>query len=397
MDIVIIGDLSSTNLGDPILTLSTGFEIKEAIQNDLELEIELFDIADRKATNIIQTSSIAPTPNIKPKSQAYWQANIKSIIKWIVCDRKAFYARLKKLEKRSNVIFCIAGGALISKSVFYGLRLNAVIEFAKKNNCNVVFNSIGIEKQSTRNISFWLAKKYINRRNVIAFATRDHLEELKKLTKRQNFFNVISDPGIFAAECFGITKKCSDVVGIGVISEQAYKSVAGEEKMAQYVVNGYGEGGLIEFWLLIIEYLEKRQIKWKVFTNGGMADYELALKLIERGGYAIEEKLVERPVTPQMLVEQISSFKMVMAHRLHALIIASSLKIPVIAITWSDKVVKYSEKIGNPFVFWPETKAAIVVAKLLAGEIPYYEEYEKNIQNCKKEALNYIKRSIGGD
>lgn len=155
--------------------------------------------------------------------------------------------------------------------------------------------------------------------------------------------------------------------------------------------------GLIEFWLLIIEYLEKRQIKWKVFTNGGMADYELALKLIERGGYAIEEKLVERPVTPQMLVEQISSFKMVMAHRLHALIIASSLKIPVIAITWSDKVVKYSEKIGNPFVFWPETKAAIVVAKLLAGEIPYYEEYEKNIQNCKKEALNYIKRSIGGD
>ena len=258
----------------------------------------------------------------------------------------------------------------------------------------MVFNSIGIEKQSTRNLSFWLARRYINKSNVIAFATRDHIEELEKLTKRQNFFNVVADPGIFAAECFGITKKHSDVVGIGVISEQAYKSVVREEEKARCVVNG---GTLIDFWLSIIEYLEKRQIKWKVFTNGGMADYELALKLMERGGYTKEEKLMKRAVKPQMLVEQISSFKVVMAHRLYALIIASSLEIPVVAITWSNKVIKYSEKIGNPFLFWPEKKSAIVVAKLLAGEMPYYEEYEKNIQNCKNEALNYIKISIGGD
>ena len=59
----------------------------------------------------------------------------------------------------------------------------------------MVFNSIGIEKQSTRNLSFWLARRYINKSNVIAFATRDHIEELEKLTKRQNFFNVVADPG----------------------------------------------------------------------------------------------------------------------------------------------------------------------------------------------------------
>ena len=130
MDIVIVGDLSSSNLGDPILTLSTEYEIREAIQNASELKIKLFDIADRKTANVIQTIPIKPNSNRNLKSQSYWQANMKTIIKWIVRDRKTFHDRLKNIK--CNTIFCIAGGALISKSAFYGLRLNAIIEFAKK-------------------------------------------------------------------------------------------------------------------------------------------------------------------------------------------------------------------------------------------------------------------------
>lgn len=399
MNVIVIGDVSSTNLGDPILTLSTKY-IVECVKTQCgNIEsVKVFDIADRVKKIIpieekmrrIDDSLFEQRNSVVKVSNEYRSANCRSFVKWIIKDKKIFRNRLLSLvDKKQENIFVVAGGALLSRSLFYALRLNEIVTLAHKTGGKVVFNAVGIEKCSKTAISRILTKMFLAKKDVVAFSTRDHIEDVPALTSRVDFNRRIADPGIWSADTFNIQRKESDIVGIGTISLEAYNSILTEDVRAEKVT----VQSLFEFWYGITKSLDEKGKKWKMFTNGGAKDCRMAYTFLEEYGYSVDDHLVIPAENPEELVEQISQFKAITAHRLHALIIATSLYIPVVPIVWSDKIVKFSEMIGNEFYFWPDAKNSSKIADLLSGDI-HNVDFDEKIKQCQTSSKEFIYNNI---
>lgn len=142
---------------------------------------------------------------------------------------------------------------------------------------------------------------------------------------------------------------------------------------------------LIDFWSSIINNLQENGIPFKILTNGGDADYNMALRLVERLDID-RECLLPLARMPEELVSQLSQFKYVVAHRLHACIISTSLHIPIIPVVWSDKIQVFANMINNKYAVWP-SKDAKVDVKNLSIDL-------ERIKALKNESRNFICTSI---
>jgi polysaccharide pyruvyl transferase WcaK-like protein len=96
----------------------------------------------------------------------------------------------------------------------------------------------------------------------------------------------------------------------------------------------------------IIGELEKRGYKWKLFTNGFGDDYVFAEELLERLDLDRDTYLGPKITGNKELVEQIAGFKAVIAARLHANIISTSLRVPTVALVWNEKINYFADIIG---------------------------------------------------
>ncbi len=399
MNVIVVGDFSSTNLGDPILTKSALYIVNELkAECDYIKETSIFDIAGRPEQKIplseklkeVKHSSESSDKRKKDIKKSYSKSNIKAFIKWCIKDKKIFEARLRKLMSPQDTnVFVIAGGALLSRSLFYALRLNHIVKTAEKCNGKVIFNAVGIEKCPSTSVSRMYARKFLASKSVVGCSTRDQVEEISSLVKNKDFVVRTPDPGIFAAEAFGVKKQESDVVGIGAISLEAYKSVVFEDERADSIT----ADDLFNFWYGITSRLDEVGQSWKMFTNGGPKDCQMAYTFLKKYNYDIDEHLVLPAEAPEELVEQISQFKAVAAHRLHALIIASSLYIPVVPFVWSDKVVKFSESIKINDYFWPDVNKCQKIADILCCESDI-GTFSQNILNSKKRSKEFLFDSL---
>lgn len=384
--ILVIGDLSSSNLGDPLLTCSCAKLVEEAVRDD-EYKVSTFDIADRKKklnktskTNVNRHSS-----KVISILQTFVEDTL-NLFRWIRRDKKSFDKRLQESLEKNVTHIVIAGGALISSSSFYALRLNYIVSIAEKLNIQVVFNSIGIEKSiHNPGIAKYIVRHYLKNRTVVSFSTRDHVEDIPYLTSRKKFVKHTPDPAVFSADAYQIEKEKTNVVGISVISLNAYKSVVQNDKRAKYLT----EDDLLTFWASIIERLQKDNVQFKIMTNGGPADYDMALKLTERLKLNAEDYLLPRPQTPNELIQQISQFRCLLAHRLHACIIATSLHIPVVPIVWSDKVERFAKMI-HAKSYWPSLQMIDSIINQL--ENPYVDD--SLITKLKIDAIQNLKDNI---
>ena len=236
--IIVVGDNSSTNLGDPILTQSAYYIVRQVAEGK-DYEVSIFDIAGRKKQPHKVPVTAAPININAVKRISELKAaigtlldDVKTLIKWWVMDQWLFINRLKPVS--SGVKFVIAGGALISSSLFYALRLNVIVKIAKQHNGQVIFNAVGIEK-TIRNhgLAKYVVRHYLKQPQVVSFSTRDHVEDIPYLTNRKEYNVQLPDSGLLAAEAFGIKHQESDVIGLSVISYQAYQAVMFNDERAR--------------------------------------------------------------------------------------------------------------------------------------------------------------------
>ena len=383
--IIVVGDLSSTNLGDPLLTQCCGYIVKHVL-GEQDIPIELFDIAGRRPAHV-KTSSYHPVPNHrKSRLFGFVREEIMPVVRWFLRDARVFCKRMSRIDS-DNAIFIIAGGALISSSLFYALRLHEIVRIAHRHNGKVIFNSVGIEKSVyNHGLAKYIIRNLLKQKEVVAFSTRDHVEDVPYLTNRNGFYRRTPDPGLFTSETYAIKKKDAQLVGLSVISYQAYQSIVQDDNRATKVTADY----LIQYWSAIIRHLQQMKIDFRILTNGGMADYAMAKRLVSELKLDEQKYLMPLPKTPSVLVSQLSMFRMVIAHRLHACIISTSLNIPIIPIIWSDKLRVFAEMIDNRFATWPEIEETThfdeVINKALNEPV--------DISVLKEEIINYLTESI---
>ena len=264
-----------------------------------------------------------------------WQAFIKN-------NSEAYNYYYLPIKNADKVI--IAGGGLIkySREDLWN-AIHTISEICEMEEKPLYINAAGIEGYDEKNYRCKVLREALSRENVLV-TTRDDLETLKKYLKDPPKANLVGDPALYSAATYQIkAEKESNCIGIGIIRGKIYTDYGLDFK----------EQNIINCYVNLIKLLEKRGQKWQIFCNGNEADYNLALKVLEKLGLTAQEKYIAtKPTTPRELLEIVSKYKAIIAARLHANIIATSLGVPSVGLVWNDKLKLFGKLIGceNRFI-----------------------------------------------
>lgn len=317
MDILLIGDYYSSNLGDGVIC-QTMLEILKQYA-PAESTIDILDINGKGRFVEYETSF-------------YKKSALKRGLKRVLVPSLGEAIKYKKRKIKPCIIekeydlAVYAGGQLLMP--YFIKQMITINKSLKSKKVKIAYNSVGFGTFNSK----LLMNKVVNillDESIFHISFRDENETIINNLTQKNFFEVC-DCAVWASEVYSIVKQESEVVGLGIM----------------YIENKKKQ--LMSFWKDILMILNKKGIKWHFFVNGSIDDYLFAVELLESLGYEItEEYLCHRPKLPEELVELISKFKQIISFRLHSHIIAFSLEIPSIPVVWDEKVKHFFIKIGH--------------------------------------------------
>jgi len=175
------------------------------------------------------------------------------------------------------------------------------------------------------------------------------------------------DPGLLAAACYGSKQPPSGRIGLCVTTPDILTY------HADSTVAGIAANGLVFFADLALALIQRGE-RITFFCNGAHEDRAALRKLAEFP--EITEHiangtitLAPDPVTPAALAAIISGCRAVVAHRLHACIVAYSYEIPVVGLGWDSKVSSFFSSVQSDqfFVGSAEASAELIASLTLAA------------------------------
>lgn len=330
--ILVVGETYSSNLGDGVICETVKILIEKNIKNTV---VFCADISGCNNYNcffeytLIEKIFLKLLYKFMYIFQLYKCEYIKSVVNFLFKER---YVR--KIFNESYDVIVFAGGQMFMD--YFAIPIERFTHYAAIKNIPVIFNSCGTGHIKSKRL-IYLLKKSLARENVIHISSRDDWEKINELylKKTKRYAYETFDPALCINEIYDVKKKENAyAIGLGIMHiHDNYRSVK--------------EQDLLVFWSNVIQFLNAKKIKWKLFCNGGDADYNFALKILKHLKYKNSDLLLERRATiPKELIESISTFKSIISFRLHSHIIATSLDIPSIAIVWDDKLKFFFRKIG---------------------------------------------------
>ncbi len=317
------------------------------------------------------------------------------------------YSQVKFVDA---VVF--AGGIIKCTNEKFWQYMPEIINEAQKYNVPVFLSAIGVEKFYPDNEKSVALKEAINQPCVKGISVRDDIETLKRdyLTNENIKIYSVYDPAVWCAETYKNHLKPNlvkeELVGLGITREKLFSDYGNPQIDRQYQ---------LDFWKGVIQQLEKRNVKWKVFTNGDTNDEFFAKEVLSYVGHG--EKL-SAPKDGVSLVKDISQFTSVIAGRMHSNIVSFALSIPSVGFIWNQKLRFWGEKIGyaerfiecddltvdNVISAWEKARAEGCTLKDEFKADVFYalKDFAKCIKYREKdhERLNYKKKmvaaSLGG-
>ncbi len=242
---------------------------------------------------------------------------------------------------RNSDIVVFPGGGMIKYQVEnLPVAMERVVSRAEHYGIPVVFNAVGVEGFDKSDDGCRLLCELLSCNCIKGITSRDYADFLN-----ENYFfgeskaYRVSDPAVWASQAYGVSRdNRSQTVGLGVARAGLFED---------YGIQ-FSKEDLLELWSGIIDCLDEKNIKWKLFTNGFAKDEEFLCDLVRYIGREddLEKISVPKPETPTELVHNISQFKGIIACRMHANIIAYSMGIPCVGLVWNDKLRFFGKSIG---------------------------------------------------
>lgn len=283
-----------------------------------------------------------------------------------------------------------AGGIIKCTNENFWLYMPEIIKEAQKYNVPVFLSAIGVEKFYPDDPRSVALKEAINLPCVKGISVRDDIETLKRdyLTNQDIKTYSVYDPAVWCADTYkkhlDLKAEKQDCVGLGITREMLFSDYGNPQIDRKYQ---------LDFWKGIIDELDKRNVKWKVFTNGDTYDEIFAKEVLEYVGHG--EKL-DAPKDGAALVKDISQFTSVIAGRMHSNIVSFALQIPSIGFVWNQKLRFWGEKIGyserfieienltsqNVINAWEKARTEGCVLK---------KEFKSGVYNALKDFSHFIK------
>ena len=339
-EIFIASPMYSPNLGDGVIAECLSYQMS---QLNPEIAPTWLDLSARTsfstATSSVYRAALLDAAYKLPSS-------IRNKILSLYVERQISRRLSPLLNERVNGSgpIVIGGGQLLSdENLNFPLKLRRVVKVAEDRNVDFAIHSVGVSQNwshqgrkyfeeilDSRKLQFLSVRDAQSRDNLVAHMSRMSLT-------RSVDVEVFADPGIISSR---VVKRdfsghrSPPHVGLCVMDPIAIKihgaGVIGESR--KKYINRYEE---------ICRKLVSLGFVVNLYTNGAPED-ELFLRNIRDSEMNIFSSssifFLNRPDSPIDLIKMISSFDIVIAHRLHSNIIACSYGIPFVGLGWDKKM-----------------------------------------------------------
>lgn len=330
MKIAVIGVYYASNLGDAIICDCVAFWLRDRWPS---AEIDIIDIENKKGFAEQTDTSLKTLQYRNWKLQwDYWQTrhHIRDrVYYWNKVDvesRQDFYDEVVGRHYDAAVF---AGGQLFMD--WLSVDVTEFLKRFEKTGTPVYFNACGMGISVSDKIRKSLYH-YLMRDNVKLLSSRDDKEQIERLyLKNRKKVLKTFDPALWTADVYPVDSTASGhMVGLGIMYS-----------------NHAPLGKITRFWLRLIRELNEKGIRWKMFCNGAIDDYNYAAYILNKAGLSKEDNLYDCPRDPVELIEQITSFQSLISFRLHSHIVAVSYHIPAVAVVWDEKLRFFYRNLGH--------------------------------------------------
>jgi len=276
--------------------------------------------------------------------------------------KKEYYYRLRE----ADLIVFAGGGIIRYQHKAFVESIDCITKLADNIGVPVIFSAVGVEGFAEDDDKCKVLKKALNRHCVKMITTRDEFELLidKFIENKNIIIKKVADSVLWCDEVYKVEKEFnSEVVGIEIIRSNVYK---------EYGID-FDEDKQLELYEQIINEFDRKNIKWRLFTTGVIADYEFAKKFLEHIG--VEDNIIV-PQSDYDLVNIISKFKGIISPRLHANIIAYTLGAPFVGLNYNKKLNMFAKNINHEEYFFDvsDYNAQNIVSKL---EKAFFEVHDR--------------------
>jgi len=331
MKILLVGEIYSANLGDPLIHQCVEGICKEVFKGCEILSLDISGGSDiqkrsRKASLISK---------IRGKLRSSLRKKLPFLLSnYEYAKKNRILQNMDKMNLGEIDLVIFVGGQLFMD--YFAISIHTIVKKLSKHSIPIVFNSCGVGRNSTK-ITQNLLRKSVNSKNVIAISLRDNLNNFKNdyYSTKDTEIKLTLDSAFELEYFFDVKNNKTNKVGVGVMGFDSIKNNKNSINEADYI-------GIYEH---ILAELETSGTTWEFFTNGSPGDHEYAKLLSER--FEVSEKIKERPGTTRELVDTIACYDKIISFRLHSHIVANALGIPSVGYVWDKKVREFADSIGN--------------------------------------------------
>lgn len=289
----------------------------------------------------------------------------------------------KQLEGKAAVVF--PGGGM--NSVVFNNRLKEIFAMLGKKT-EVYFNAVGINRINPKPQNEKLLEELFQKPQTMQVTTRGDFAQLLMYIKTPRKYppRLVLDPAVWAAEAYGIQKKAhAKKIGIGIIRPEIFEANG----------NRFSVEEICRMYEQIILMMQKKGYEWELFTNGMAQDDLFGREILSRMGITGRRYMGRNVRSGRQLVKKIAGCRGVIAARLHANILATSLGIPSVGLVWNDKMNLFAQAVGAEERYLSGSSlmdASGVVRQLEAAMEKGY--CEPRIEAMKKATIETIRNII---
>lgn len=387
MKILLFSLESINNAGDEILRVTTEYLINDVSKDSVIALMQLTprwkDISGLSRIYWIVGTSLRKISKLIPFSNlSYRVRNIAYVISY----KRLFKSKISKVEK---VILPI--GMLKYSTQNFSYVFHLIISLCDSFRIPVLMSAMSPEKDNCKDWRFRQLVSAVNLPSVKMITTRDGQKGVDIIKSaylsRDIYCDYVGDPALWIPEVYNVSHEkeytSSPLIGINVVRKGIFSDYN----------KSYSDEELQNIYIELIQLIESKGWRWKLFCNGMKRDWYVVQQLASVLNVS-QEKIADLPRNGKELVKIISQFDIIFGARLHACLTSVSLGIPVIGFIWDDKLKYFSETMGiSHFFFQPQDMTADKIISRMEEALEYnfdYENRDKYKQKTKESIKTFL-------
>ncbi|WP_084395826.1 polysaccharide pyruvyl transferase family protein [Henriciella aquimarina] len=362
MKLVLLNVKFSPNLGDGIIAECLEWALREA---DPTISAVSCDLAGRTAfgdgINQSRRTVYAVLDRLpKPVRRQFVEYMLKHMIRTRL--REHYDNALKGADAA-----LIGGGQLIADAdLNFPLKISAAVSQARQRNVQVGVYGAGVGGCFSEEGHALFDKAF--GKGLVCTRLRD---EISVSRWRKNFaaddIRTVHDPGMLARQVYGPargSRRKRPLIGVGITNPSTLNLHADEKT--------YGKREWRDFFIWLCEALVADGYDVQLFTNGAHDDHVFAdfvfagaEGMLRASGRIRPARTLTRPAE---LAHLIGSFDGLVAHRLHAAIVAYSYGVPHVGLGWDSKMDGFFSTVGRQDFLISDTRPSSSAVCASIGE-----------------------------